>query len=66
MSNHGNGKRNADLIASASQTWRLNELGALQLRRELGDPISRENAKALLRELADAGVWTPQPRAGKS
>jgi hypothetical protein len=67
MTIRGNGKqRNTDLIASASQMWRLNETGCVQLRSEPGDPISREVAKALLRELADRGVWQPQPRAGKT
>ena len=66
MSIRKNGKRNTDLIASSAQLWRLNEIGALQLRREVGAPIPRDNAKQLLAELARAGVWEPQLRAGKA
>lgn len=66
MDKHGNGRPNADLLMSSAQCWRLNEIGCLQIRQEPGLPISRDTAKALLAELARAGVWEPRPRAGKS
>jgi hypothetical protein len=67
MSNHGNTNGNTDLLASAGQTWRLNQLGFLRVVREDEErvPIGREQAKELLAALAEAGAWTPQPRVGK-
>jgi molybdenum cofactor biosynthesis enzyme MoaA len=63
--NHGNGKRST-VHASSAQLWRLNECGVLKVRSTPGDPLLREPMKELLAELAEAGAWQPQPRAGKS
>jgi len=67
MTNHGNGRANAELLASSAQVWRLNSLGFLRVVREDEDrvPIGRQQAKDLLSALAEAGAWTPQVREGK-
>jgi len=67
MTNHGNGRANAELLASSAQVWRLNSLGFLRVVGEDEDrvPIGRQQAKDLLSALAEAGAWTPQVREGK-
>jgi hypothetical protein len=67
MSNHGNRRPNAELLASSAQIWRLNSLGFLRVVREDEErhPIGRQQAKELLSALAEAGAWTPQVREGK-
>jgi hypothetical protein len=55
-----------ETLASNRQLWALNAVGCLELRLEPGEPIHREIAKELLHDLADAGLWRPKVRAGKT
>jgi hypothetical protein len=51
--------------ATASQCWRLNQLGLLEIREEPGDPIPRDVVKELLAEAVERGLWAPKPKKGK-
>jgi hypothetical protein len=50
-------------LASNFQLWRLNSIGAIRVvdfpDEELEPPLTSREAKAILIELADAGVWQP-------
>jgi hypothetical protein len=59
---------NGDAIraaASASQCWRLNQLGLLELREEPGEPLARAVVKELLSDAVRRGLWQPKPRQSK-
>jgi len=46
-------------VASASQLWRMNVLGLLDLRDEPGEPLERAAMKEVLAEAVRLGLWVP-------
>jgi hypothetical protein len=48
------------VLPTSRALWRLCDLGLLELRREPGKPIDREDAHAMLDYAVEQGWWEPE------